>query len=348
MLVYIFILIAIICSGLTAAKKNEFFKDYCSPKNTATINGIFSVLIFLSHSVQYVKLDGVLDAPYFDLRSFLGQLVVVTYLFYSGYGIMESARKKGTAYIKAMPKNRLFKLWYHFAIVVILYIITAFITGRKLDLLKTVFAFTGATSVGNSNWYMFVTFAMYIIIIVAFLIFKKSNRLALIGVFVLTGVFAYAEYKLGLASRFYNTIFCFPAGMLFSELKPYIDKALMKNDIAWYTGFTLIGGLFVFFSHNRADSVIHHSVFAILGALLVTVAFMKINVSSSILDWFGEHIFSFFILQRIPMALLKFAGVNKIPVAFIILSFFSTVLLAMLFDTAMDKLDGRIFGRSKR
>ena len=110
MLVYIFILIAIICSGLTAAKKNEFFKDYCSPKNTATINGIFSVLIFLSHSVQYVKLDGVLDAPYFDLRSFLGQLVVVTYLFYSGYGIMESARKKGTAYIKAMPKNRLFKL----------------------------------------------------------------------------------------------------------------------------------------------------------------------------------------------------------------------------------------------
>ena len=343
MLIYIFILIAIICSGLTAAKKNEFFKDYCSPKNTATINGIFSVLIFLSHSVQYLKLDGVLDGPYFDLRNFLGQLVVVTYLFYSGYGIMESARKKGTAYIKDMPKNRLFKLWYHFGIVVILYIITAFITGRKLDLLKTILAFTGLTSVGNSNWYMFVTFAMYIIIIVAFLIFRKSNKPALLGVFVLTGVFAYVEYKAGLASRFYNTIFCFPAGMLFSELKPYVDKALMKNDITWYSGFTVIGAVFIFFSHNRDASLIHHSLFAILGALLITVAFMKINVSSSILDWFGEHIFSFFILQRIPMALLKFAGINKIPVAFIIFSFFSTVLLAMLFDTAMDKLDKKIF-----
>ena len=43
------------------------------------------------------------------------------------------------------------------------------------------------------------------------------------------------------------------------------------------------------------------------------------------------------------MALLKFAGINKIPVAFIIFSFFSTVLLAMLFDTAMDKLDKKIF-----
>lgn len=343
MLVYIFILIAIICSGLTAAKKNEFFKDYCSPKNTATINGIFSVLIFLSHSVQYLNLNGVLDEPYFNLRKFLGQLVVVTYLFYSGYGIMESARKKGAAYIKSMPKNRLFKLWLHFSIVVILYIITAFITGRKLDLLKTVFAFTGATSVGNSNWYMFVTFVMYIIIIVAFLVFKKSNRLALVGVFVLTGIFAYVEYKLGVPSRFYNTVFCFPAGMLFSELKPYVDKVLMKNDITWYTGFTLIGVAFIFFSENRNDSLVFHSLFAILGALLITVAFMKINISSSILDWFGEHIFSFFILQRIPMALLKFMGINKVPVAFIIFSFFSTVLLATLFDTAMDKLDGKIF-----
>ena len=196
MLIYIFILIAIICSGLTAAKKNEFFKDYCSPKNTATINGIFSVLIFLSHSVQYLKLDGVLDGPYFDLRKFLGQLVVVTYLFYSGYGIMESARKKGTAYIKDMPKNRLFKLWYHFGIVVILYIITAFITGRKLDLLKTILAFTGLTSVGNSNWYMFVTFAMYIIIIVSFLMFRKSNVLALGLTCVLTLLFGYIEKKL--------------------------------------------------------------------------------------------------------------------------------------------------------
>ncbi len=345
MLVYIFILIAIICSGLTVAKKNEFFKDYCSPKNTATINGIFSVLIFLSHSVQYLKLEGVLDAPYFDLRKFLGQLVVVTYLFYSGYGIMESARKKGTAYIKAMPKNRLFKLWYHFAIVVVFYIITALIVGRKLDLHNTLHAFTGVTSVGNSNWYMFVTFAMYIIIIAAFLIFKKSNRLALVGVFVLTGAFAYAEYKLGLPVRFYNTIFCFPAGMLFSELKPYLDKALMKNDITWYAGFTLIGAAFIFFSENRNESLVYHSLFAILGALLVTVAFMKINISSSILDWFGEHIFSFFILQRIPMAILKFAGVNKIPVAFIIFSFFLTVLLATLFDKAMDKLDGKIFGK---
>ena len=38
MLVFVLIFVAIICSGLTVAKKNEFFEDYCSPKNTNTIN----------------------------------------------------------------------------------------------------------------------------------------------------------------------------------------------------------------------------------------------------------------------------------------------------------------------
>ena len=109
MLVFIFILIALICSGLSVAKKNEFYSDYCSPKNTNTINAIFSILIFLSHAVTYVKLDGVLDGPYFEFRSFLGQLVVVTYLFFSGFGIMESIKKKGIPYVKAMPVQRFFK-----------------------------------------------------------------------------------------------------------------------------------------------------------------------------------------------------------------------------------------------
>lgn len=347
MLVFIIIFVAIICSGLTASKKGEFFKDYCSPKNTATINGIFSVLIFLSHSVQYVELNGVLDTPYFSLRSFLGQLVVVTYLFYSGYGIMESVKRKGHSYIMSMPINRFFKLWYHFALVVLMYIGVKLAFSKPLDIFKTIFAFTGATAVGNSNWYMFVTFAMYIIIFVSFFVFRRSKAFALISVFLLTGVFVLAEIKVGFADRYYNTIFCFPAGMLFSMLKPYIDKILMKNDIIWYIAFGGLAAIFYIFSENRNDSLVHYSLFGILGALLITVAFMKINIRSSILDWFGEHIFSFFILQRIPMLIFDYSGCIKNPYAFIICSFIATVVLAVVFDGATDKLDSLIFKKKK-
>ena len=347
MLIFVIILIGIICSGLTAAKKGEFFTDYCCQKNTATINGIFSVLIFLSHSVQYVDLNGVLDAPYFSLRGFLGQLVVVTYLFYSGYGIMESIKKKGHNYVKSIPINRFFKLWYHFAIVVIMYIGVKLAFSKPLDMVKTIFAFTGATAVGNSNWYMFVTFALYIIIFVSFFIFRKSKVLALAGVFLLTAVFVFAEIEVGFADRYYNTIFCLPAGMLFSMVKPYIDKILMKSDIIWYTAFGGIIAIFFVFSELRTNSLVHYTIFAILGAVVITFALMKINIRSSILDWFGEHIFSFFILQRIPMLIFDYSGFNKNPYAFIILSFVATVVLATLFDATTDKLDYLIFKKRK-
>ena len=46
MLIVVIILIAIMCAGMTVKGKNEFFEDYCSHKNTNTVNAIFSILIF--------------------------------------------------------------------------------------------------------------------------------------------------------------------------------------------------------------------------------------------------------------------------------------------------------------
>lgn len=349
MIFFVIILIALMVGGMTAAKKGEFFEDYCSPQNTGTINGIFSVLIFLSHAVYYVKPDGVWDEPYFVLKTFLGQLVVVTYLFYSGFGIMESYKKKGTPYIKAMPVHRLFKTWYHFAIVLLMYAFVSMgIRGLEYSVKDIILAFTGYTTLGNSNWYMFVTFSLYIIVVAVFLLLRKSKALAVAGTCVVTALFAYWEFKIGLGSQWYNTVMCFPAGMVFSLVKPYLDKVLMKNDLMWYGGFTAIFVLFGFFSQNRGDSVIHHSLFAIFFALTVTVMMMKVQIRSTVLDWFSQHIFSFFILQRIPMLVLRHYGYAKEPYFYIIMSFFLTIVMSVFFDAAMDKLDSIIFKPRKK
>lgn len=84
MIFLILILVMIIISGTTIKGRNDFFRDYCSQENTSTINSIFSVLIFLSHSVQYFNANTIFDEPYLEFRNFLGQLVVVTYLFFLG------------------------------------------------------------------------------------------------------------------------------------------------------------------------------------------------------------------------------------------------------------------------
>ena len=95
MIFFIFILAMIMFYELKVAGGNEFNREYISPGSTTCINGVFVVLVFLSHICQYIKLDGAFDGPYSVLRTNLGQMVVVTFLFYSGYGIMESIKKKG-------------------------------------------------------------------------------------------------------------------------------------------------------------------------------------------------------------------------------------------------------------
>lgn len=353
MIVFVLILTAVICSGLTVSKKNEFYGDYCSPKNTSTINAIFSILIFLSHAVPYINPTGVLDGPYLDFRAFHGQLVVVTYLFFSGYGIMESIKKKGTAYVKAMPVNRLFKLWYHFAIAVLLFTaVSVGIAQKEYTFSRWLLSFTGLRSVGNSNWYLFATFTLYILVIISFLIFKKSKKAALVCMCVLTvGTVLFemtvGKSKLGITIYFYNTMLCFPLGMVFSMLKPYFDKIFMKNDILWFFGFSASVLLFAYFSQNRNQNFPYYVLFTFFALAVIVFFMMKVNIRSSVLDWFGQHIFSFFIMQRIPMIILTHFGYNKDVNFFIIVSFFGTVFLAVMFDAFTDKLDSIIFKNKK-
>lgn len=349
MLVFLLILVAIICSGLTVAKKGEFCSDYCSPKNTGTINAIFSILIFLSHAYNYVECRGVFDLPYKSFQSFMGQLVVVTYLLFSGYGIMESYKRKGFDYIKAMPKNRLFRLWYHFAIVVCIYaMISIFLRGCSYSPLHQLLALIGYTSYGNSNWYMFVTFAMYIIIIISFAIFKNRKIPPLLLTVALSAGLAGWLCYMGKGSHWYNTIICFPLGMIFSLIKPKFDKLMMKNDVLWHLFFALGFTGFAVFSSIRRWNFLCYQLFVVFFVITLLILLMKVNIKSSVLDFFSGHIFSFFILQRIPMIILKHFGLHKNIVFYVVVSFFATVFLAVVFDFLTEKLDSVVFRKKEK
>ena len=333
----------IIISGLNAKVKNEFFTDYCSPKNTSTANAVFSVLIFISHGVTYIDMNNSLDDAYLGIKTFLAQGVVVTYLFYSGFGIMESIKKKGYIYVKRMPIDRFFKLWYQFALMLCLFIVANLFMKKNFLITDNLLAFTGYTSIGNDNWYLFVTFALYIIVYLAFIICRKYHVLAIIGVFSLTCAFILFEIKLELPRRYFDTILCFPLGMLFSKLKPIIDKIVMKNDIIWIITTTASFVVCMFGSQNRDEHLIFRMLFMCCAPVFITLLMMKIQCRSTILDWFGNHIFSFFMLQRIPMRLLEYLNFNKSPYLFMCLALFGTVVLSTIVDEVITKLDKVIF-----
>lgn len=70
--------------GAKFVKSGEFNSDYMSKDTTGAINGIFVLLVFMCHISGYMKLGGSSDTIWLDLKSWLGQLVVVTFLVLFG------------------------------------------------------------------------------------------------------------------------------------------------------------------------------------------------------------------------------------------------------------------------
>jgi len=91
------ILLCLLCIMLYKVKLapvQSFHNDYLSHKNTVLVNGVFVILVYLSHSSAKVELSHSLDTFYLLFKQHLLQLVVVTFLFYSGYGMCESMKRK--------------------------------------------------------------------------------------------------------------------------------------------------------------------------------------------------------------------------------------------------------------
>ena len=70
---------------------------------------------------------------------------------------------------------------------------------------------------------------------------------------------------------------------------------------------------------------------------------MKVSFRSKVLSWFGEHVFSIYILQRIPMILLSRSGLAaQNRYGFILGVLVITMFLALVFDYLVGKLDQQI------
>ena len=142
-------------------QRQGFFPDNLAIDQTNAIKGFFILLVFISHCMLDVKKAGYefvgwLDAIGMQIRSEFGQLVVVMFLFYSGYGVMESYAKKGREYVKTFPKKRILTTLLNFDIAVSVFVALDLALGIKLGLKQIALSLIAWESVGNSNWYIFV------------------------------------------------------------------------------------------------------------------------------------------------------------------------------------------------
>ena len=219
--------------------KSKFIKqgineEYISIKTTKIINGIFVIFIFLSHSFQYINYsDSWIDRYGIFVISNIGQLMVTTFLFFSGYGIYESIKNKKEDYIDSIPKKRILNTLIKFDIAVLIFCIVSYILNIRYNIKTILLSFLGLESVGNSNWYIFVILVLYLITYLVFKLLRVKNviKIGVVTACTLLYMFIMANFK---ETWWYNTALCYPLGMWFSLYKSKIEEKLKMNEKYYY------------------------------------------------------------------------------------------------------------------
>ena len=194
-------------------------------------------------------------------------------------------------------------------------------------------------SIGNSNWYIFDILAIYIIMYICFMVplpikGKQSDLTRAVLVFLFTICIVYILKSLGIDPQWYNTIIIFPVGILYVIFCKDIEKLLWKNEITYVLSVAVSIVLYLSVSKLKNNSGLAvYSVWIILFIIGFLLTTMKIYIHSPILEWFGQHIFSLYILQRLPMIVLSRARwVNSNKYLSLLMSISITIIISLVFE----------------
>lgn len=299
LILYLVFILLLILWGVKFAEND----DYISKERCNSIKGIFILLIVLTHSMQYIGRSGYgyegIDRVVKFFANGMGQMVVVMFLFYSGYGVALSIKKKGMPYVNNMPRKRLLITLINFDVAVLAFVLLNLILSKPMTIGQVALSLLGWDSVGNSNWYIFDILLCYAVTYVVARFANEKNLwkwlLALVFVCVIVLSFFKELY-------WYSTLMAYPAGAVFAEYQKRIVAVLRKF---YFPLVIVLGGLFfVFFYRLPEARGISDNVASICFALIMVMLSMKIIVGNAFLHWCGDHLFPLYIYKRIPMIVM--------------------------------------------
>lgn len=353
---------------LKPASGENYITDYMSIDKTNAIKGIFIAIVFFSHFNGYVEFTNAYDEKYAYLMSEFGQRMVTLFLFYSGYGVMESIKKKGMPYIHKIPKTRVLATYFRFDIALLFYFALKFMANIHYHISPKHLALTiiGWDSIGNSNWYIFVIIVLYVFTFIAFEIFRDKLNYIPSVILVTFITFVYVSLHLYFAikyphgvihdhgSRWYNTAICYPLGMIYSVMKPWLDKIINKHIAIWTL---LLAGLVAveIASYNIYDDISNKYIrFAdysveVVAFVGITVLFtMHASLNNFVLRFLGKHLFGIYIMMRVPMIFFSsFINISEHIYIYFFVCLVCTIPLAYMLDTFTDKAWKRLIQSKK-
>lgn len=305
MIVFVILIVALALFRMKFSDKGTCFENFLDRSQTNAIKGVFILLVFLRHVLQYVQKSGYeFDAPgdaiVASLNMYLGQFIVVMFLFYSGYGVMEAIKNKGRDYINSIPRNRILGTLLNFSVAVLCYLAIDYLLSIPVTPVQVLESLVGWESVGNSNWYIFVIMLCYLVTYLAFRFFEKKVILLCV-----IGGGAWLFLLLLKPAYWSNTMGAYFAGIFFSVYKDKV-VSLWKKYYYWCLLMTmsLFGLISAFLMKLPFAGNVSHNMAAVVLSLLIVQLTMKIKISNSPLIWFGVNLFPLYIYQRLLMIVL--------------------------------------------
>lgn len=341
-MIVFYLLLLLVIFYKSSCSYRSFYDNYLNPQQCNSIKGIFILLIFLSHIIPYITKSGYvygqLDKAALFIANNIGQLVVVMFLFYSGYGVTEQVRKKGTGYINSMPKKRILVTLLNFDIAVMLFVVTSWLLGIDLSVRQIILSLFCWDSVGNSNWYIFVILICYTIAYLSYKLIPASQSpvrclpviLTIGGGIILASLLLFVIR--GKESWWYNTMWAFPFGIVYSAYKVEIERFVKERWIFIVSVLILALLLFkmILTEYNVAGIVFN--CYSLLFSALIVIITQKVKIENKYLDWCGKHLFPIYIYQRIPMMIIyemdKGLFVQNYPYIYVAICFCITLLIA--------------------
>lgn len=337
-MIVVYILIAIVSISCIQFTYRGYRKDYLSIESTNAIKGIFILLVLVKHATPYITsanyhYDQWGDTLFLKVDSVVGQWIVALFLFYSGYGIMESIKNKGEKYISTIPKKRLLNVLVNFDVAVLFYILLIFFVNNREWLSWDIYllSFIGWESIGNSNWYIFIILLAYAITYIVykhkFFYQNKGIGVLFCNAILFTTMIILSHYK---ESWWYNTLLCYGAGLTFSIYKTQIEKLLKSHYFLVFAFSSIL--LILLWSHPFDFHGLRHNLLSIIISTITIILSMKICINNKVLIWLGKHLFPIYIYQRIPMIIFSTIGngvlIRTSPLLYMISCIIFTLLIA--------------------
>lgn len=348
MLFYLAILFLVLLGVTFFLPNGRSLSDVMSKAQCNVIKGVCILLVFIRHVWPYVLQSGypstsLLDKAGSFVNGGLGQLLVVPFLFFSGYGVMESIRRKGGEYVRTMPRRRILTTLVNFDVAVLVFAVLAFARDVRITPSRFALSLIGWSDIGNSNWYIFDILLCYVASTLSFAVSntRVDRKRGLAVLFLLSFVVVFALRASGKHGYWYSTFLCFAAGAVFSHEQDVFERLVTKH---WFSALLLMSPLFlVFHVMSYRFPLFAGNLAGIIFSLLLVVLLQRIEVRSRPLEWLGEHLFPLYIYQRVPMILLQKADSGgfamRYPLVYVILCLAATLVIAFAYRFWRIRLD---------